>query len=168
MSNHNQLIVLICALCCLGEYAIAAQDEPIQIHSDYMQFDINTGNSIYLGNVRFVQGKIDLSGDRVNVSSKDGKVIKVHVEGTPARYQDSNESGRVLAQSQQMDYEVTENRLTMQGSARLEQDERLVQSQQIIYDTAKKLILAGKSFGADDGKADRVNITLTPKKDRAP
>ena len=168
MSNLKQLFAFASLLTGAGLFAIADAAEQIQIHADYMQFDINTGNSTYQGNVRFIQGKIDLSGDRVNVSSKDGKVIKVHVEGTPARYHDSNETGRVLAESEQMDYAISNSKLTLLGKARLEQDERVVQSQQIIYDTEKKLILAGKASSEKTDKADRVNITLTPKKDRAP
>ena len=168
MSSLKLPVTLISLMCGICFYAIAAPDQQIHIQADNMRFDINSGDSIYQGNVRFVQGNIDLSGDRVNVKSKDGKIINVQVTGSPARYHDSTESGRVLAESEQMDYAVTENKLTMRGTARLEQDARVVQSQQIIYDTEKKLILAGKSPGKKGGETDRVNITLTPKKDRTP
>jgi lipopolysaccharide export system protein LptA len=168
MTNLKQLMVTICLACVPGLVASVEPGEQIQIHADYMQFDINTGDSVYRGNVHFVRGKVELSGDRVNVSSKDGEVIRVKVEGTPARYHDSNETGRVLAESERMDYAVTQGKLTLLGTARLEQDDRVVQSQQIIYDTEKKLILAGKSSSQNAGQVDRVNITLTPKKDRTP
>jgi len=146
----------------------AADEKQILIHADSMQLDINTGSSVYHGNVSFTQGNIRLSGDTVTVNSKDGGISAVFIEGAPARYTDTSPQGRVLAESSTMEYSVAKNQLNMLGSARLEQADRVVQSQHILYDTEKQLILAGQPAGETSDPEQRVNIILTPKKDRTP
>ena len=142
--------------------------EKILIRADTMQLDINTGSSVYRGNVSFTQGTIQLSGDTVTVNSKEGRIKEVRIEGSPARYRDTSIIGHVLAESTNMDYLVTDNQLSMLGAARLEQGDRVVRSQRILYDTEKQLILAGQTASEITDPEQRVNITLTPKKDRTP
>ena len=48
--------------------------------------------------------------------------------------------------------------------ASLEQSDHTVESERIIYDTAKKIIIAGKVNAEKNDSEQRVNITLTPKK----
>jgi lipopolysaccharide export system protein LptA len=160
----------IALICLLGSsLQVSAEDRSqVLIHADSMQLDINTGNSVYRGNVSFVQGSTRLSGDTVTVNSKNGSINTVKIEGSPARYSDTSPAGRVLAESSRMEYSVLNNQLSMEGAARLEQDDRVVQSQHIIYDTEKQLILAGQPAGETSDPDQRVNIILTPKKDRTP
>lgn len=146
----------------------AENEQQILIRADSMKFDINAGSSVYRGNVSFVQAGIKLSGDVITVNSKDGSIDQIKVEGSPAHYSDASPDGPVLAESASMDYSVSNHQLSMQGEARLEQGDRVVQSQHIIYDTDKKLILAGQPAGESSDPEQRVNITLTPKKDRTP
>jgi lipopolysaccharide export system protein LptA len=148
----------------------ADNKEQILIHADTMKLDINTGSSVYRGNVSFTQGKIEIHGDTVTVTSKNGSINEVKIEGDPARYIDTSVSNRILAESTHMNYRVEDNKLDMQGKARLEQGDRLVQSEKILYDTKKQIILAGQS-PSDTSTSDpshRVNIILTPKKERTP
>lgn len=160
--------VVLCVSIVIGAHYAIAAGEQIQIHADSMQLDINSGDSIYQGNVSFVQGNIELTGSRVIVSSKNGEIIRVNVEGMPAHYNNANANGSILAESETMEYVVAENRLSMLGDARLEQDDRVVQSHHIIYDTKKQVILAGKSTSGESAPNERVNITLTPRKDKTP
>ena len=57
----------------------------------------------------------------------------------------------------------------MTVNANLKQPDHQVSSQKIVYDTEKKIVIAGDksetSTGSDNKQ--RVNITLTPKKDPA-
>lgn len=163
---HPELRSVILGMACLCASLTVAAAEQIQIHADYMQLNINTGESIYQGNVSFVQGQVELSGSKITINSRDGEITQVQVEGEPARYRNTNVNGRVLAESERMDYVVSQNQLTMLGTARLEQDDRVVQSQRIIYDTNAQLIIAGKTSGSDNADVERVNITLTPRKDK--
>ena len=59
----------------------------------------------------------------------------------------------------QMEFQADKNRLILSDKARLEQAGSVVESDQIIYDTIKEVVIAG-----DDKANKRVNITITPDK----
>jgi len=58
----------------------------------------------------------------------------------------------------------------MTVNANLKQPDHQVSSQKIVYDTEKKIVIAGdkgSTTSTESGTSQRVNITLTPKKDPA-
>ena len=71
-----------------------------------------------------------------------------------------------------MVYTASQNKLIMTINANLKQPDHQVSSQKIVYDTEKKIVIAGDKDGPSISKTgsdknQRVNITLTPKKDPA-
>jgi lipopolysaccharide export system protein LptA len=151
---------------------VKQQDIPEKIHidADQMKLNITSGNSVYTGNVKVTQGDLVLTGDRVTLTQIDNTLQKFTVIGKPARYNHVTEDGQtIIAESDQMVYTASENRLVMTRNARLEQPDHLVSSQKIIYDTLNKIVMAGDVGDRDavDGESSpnnqRVNITLTPK-----
>lgn len=160
--------ILVCLLngFLLNE-VMAENGDEIQIRADYMKFDLESGSSTYEGNVSIVQGGIRLTGEKVVISrdqNNASEISDIEVAGNPARYQqDENTANKVNAASQHMKYSTRESRLVMTDNARLEQSDHIVESQHIVYDTDKKVIIAGKE-GSEKAPGERVNITLTPKK----
>jgi lipopolysaccharide export system protein LptA len=149
----------------------ASPASEIKIKADYMAFDLETGKNLYEGNVSIVQGSIELTGDKVTILRSNNKVSEIEVTGNPAHYlQDENTENIVRAISQQIHYSAQKNRLVLIDNASLEQSDHTVKSQRIVYDTEKKMIIAGqagdeKSTEENNGSKQRVDITLTPKKD---
>lgn len=144
--------------------------EKILISADHMQLNTISGNSVYTGNVKISQGELVLSGDKVTLKQSDGAIEELTVTGKPARYNNVNEKGEPIeAESEQMVYTASQNKLVMTKNARLTQPDHHVSSQKIIYDTQKKIILAGDKSGTPaEGQSDpeqRVKIILTPKTD---
>lgn len=138
--------------------------DEVKIQADTMKLDLETGSSTYKGNVSIIQGSIKLTGEKVTITRKNNEIHNIRVEGNPARYlQDENTDNRVHATSQHMKYIAQKNRLVLTGDASLEQADQTVKSQRIVYDTQNKFIIAGKRSSPEQ-TGDRVNITLTPKK----
>ena len=144
--------------------------EKIFIDADHMQLNIETGYSVYTGNVRIRQGELKLTGDKVTVQQSDDEIQRITVIGKPAHYDHVTEKGEnIQAQSERMVYTASQNELVMTINAQLKQPDNQVNSQKIIYDTEKKIVIAGDKNGSfsSDSEPDsrqRVNITLTPKK----
>ncbi len=142
--------------------------EKIFIDADHMQMNINSGKSVYTGNVKVSQGELVLTGDKVILKSSDEEVERLTVLGKPARYNHVTEAGETIkAQSEHMVYIASQNKLIMTINAQLQQAELKLSSQKITYDTQKKIIIAGTDDGTTGNKTEqtqRVNITLTPKK----
>lgn len=160
-------LMLLALLNPLTSFSISDEKE-IQIQADTMKFDLETGSSIYKGNVSIVQGTIKLTGENVIITRKNNEILDIKVDGDPAHYlQDENTDNKVHAISQHMKYTAQTHRLVLTVNASLEQSNQTVVSQRIVYDTQNKIIIAGKDgdSGQPGQKGDRVNITLTPKKD---
>jgi lipopolysaccharide export system protein LptA len=144
--------------------------EKIYIDADYMQLNIETGYSVYTGNVNIKQGELILTGDKVTIQQSREEVERITVSGKPAHYNHITDKGEnIQAESEKMVYTASQNKLVMTINANLKQPDHQVSSQKIVYDTEKKIVIAGDkretSKGSDNKQ--RVNITLTPKKDPA-
>ena len=143
-----------------------AKTEKIFINADHMQMNIESGLSIYTGNVKFSQGELVLTGDKVTVVQRNNEVESVTVIGRPAYYNHVTETGdNIQAQSQKMIYIADKNELTLTVNAQVKQTDHKVNSQRIVYDTLKKIIIAGEKSASSDSPDEnqRVKITLTPK-----
>ena len=166
-------------LFCLQTNSYAADSiEKVLISADHMQLNIKSGHSVYTGNVRISQGKMVLTGDEVTLEQKNNDVESITVTGKPARYTNVTEKGEpVEAVSEHMFYHASQNKLEMTTNARLKQTGHQISSQKIIYDTLKRIIIAGgndthsmnsdpkANNGNNNAKQNqRVNITLTPEK----
>ena len=93
--------------------------------------------------------------------------------GKPAHYNHVTKDGQnIQAESERMVYTASQNKLVMTIDARLKQPDHQVSSQRIVYDTLKKIVVAGDKNGSPStdigsNSKQRVNITLTPKKEPA-
>lgn len=154
--------------------------EKIFISADHMYLNIKSGDSVYTGNVKISQGKLVLTGNKMTVEQSNNEIDRLTVTGKPARYNHVTEKGEIInAESEHMVYIASQNKLIMTVNAILKQPDNQVSSQKIIYDTQKEIIIAGEKSAAasDEAGADtrtgpkerqRVNITLTPKKQLQP
>jgi lipopolysaccharide export system protein LptA len=146
-------------------------EEKIFLDADHVQLNIETGYSVYTGNVKISQGDLKLSGDTVTVQQNKNEVERITVDGKPAHYSNITEKGEsIQAESEHMVYTASNNELVMTINAKLNQPGNTVSSQTIVYDTKKKVVIAGDKTGeysSKDGTDDkqRVQITLTPKKE---
>ena len=174
MYRHNKIHLILCRTAVLAWALLHSPagftdssniEADIRVEADYMKFDMETGSSVYKGNVKVSQNGIVLSGETVTIQHQKNKIQTINVSGQPARYiQDNNGENKIHATSQHMQYFTDEHRLIMTVNARLQQPNHTIESQHIAYDTKSKTVIAGSSNGQNI-PAGRVNITLTPKKD---
>lgn len=144
-------------------------EEEVDISADHMHLNIESGNSVYTGNVKVSQGKLVLTGDKITVQQNNNAVDQITVIGKPARYNHVTDDGEIVtAESEQMVYKAVDKELVLTINATLKQPDHSVSSQKIIYNTEKRIIVAGdknEPKSSDAGTSgNRVNITLTPKK----
>jgi lipopolysaccharide export system protein LptA len=163
---------LLTLLLCASAMVNAAQNsqEKIFIDADHVHFNIESGYSVYTGNVKISQGELTLTGDRVTVQQNNNEVEQITVIGKPAHYHNLTEKGETVeAESEHMLYTASENKLLLTINAEVRQPDQTIKSQRIVYDTEKKIATAGnKDASTSDGPIDanqRVRITLTPKKE---
>ena len=161
---HLKLAAAIALICNIALPASADRlfakpsNAPVNIYADQMSYNIKTGISEYIGNVRVTQEKIELTGDKVVANTNESSLKTIKVTGAPAIYRQQAEDGSFInAKSEVMEYLADENMLVLTINARLEQAGHVVESQRIVYDTVKEVVIAG-----DKQPGKRVNITITP------
>ncbi len=143
--------------------------EKIFLSADRMQMDINSGKSIYTGNVKITQGGLVLTGDKVTLKRSQEEIERITIIGKPAHYKQATETGQsITAQSEHMVYIASENKLILTVNAHLQQPDIKLSSHKIVYNTQDQTVIAGGNDGATSTdaqkkQAQRVNITLTPK-----
>ena len=169
MNPMNRLsticLVIFLGLCLHGKSWADISAEKIYVDADHMQANIETGISVYTGNVMVTQGKLVLSGDKIVVVQQNNEVERITVTGKPAHYNHVTDRGEVIeADSENMVYDVSKNTLVLTINAELKHPEHYISSQKIIYNTLTKVAVAGAkdaARGKDD--SNRVKITLSPK-----
>ena len=169
MNPMNRLSLICLALVLIvplqGKSWAAVSTEKIYVDADHMQANIETGVSVYTGNVKVTQGELVLSGDRIIVIQQNNEVERITVTGKPAHYNHVTERGEVIeADSEKMVYNVSNNTLVLTINAELKHPEHYISSQKIIYNTLTKVAVAGDKSAADSSDENkRVKITLSPK-----
>jgi lipopolysaccharide export system protein LptA len=165
-SRINKLSIVLAVLATAPLASLAEQrlvrdtSAPVNIQADHMKYELQSGISEYTGNVRVSQSDIELTGDKVIAIQQDKVVKNIKVSGSPATYRQRSEDGNYIqAQSRQMEYKADQNRLVLTDKAKLEQAGSIMESDQIIYDTVKQVVIAG-----DEKANKRVNITIKPDK----
>lgn len=167
-------LVFLAGLSLFCTHMITRAEEPVEkiyIDADHMQLNIETGYSVYTGNVKITQGELKLTGDKVTLQQSNDEIERITVTGRPAHYNHVTEKGEnIQAESEYMVYTASQNKLVMTINAKLKQPDHQVSSQKIVYDTKKKIVIAGDKKGSSSSDSgsntnQRVNITLTPKKE---
>ncbi len=158
--------VLLSALPVVAWGLSTDSDQPMVIEADSAELDDRSGVSTYQGNVRIVQGTMELTGDKLTVHMENDRVNRVLVDGSPATYKQrpDGKTQDVNASARHMEYYTDPEKVTLENDARVEQNGDTLSGERIIYDIAKNQV------SADGGsKPDRrVRITLQPKNKKTP
>lgn len=170
LANTGTAIALLFAAGLWAPPALAIESDkhqPIRIQADAGSADDAAGTYIYRGNVTITQGTLNVTADEVEILTRDDTIIRIVASADSpklARYkqQTNHESEMVYADAREITYLVQEEQLHLSGNARVQQVENVFSGELLHYDMARGIVdlLAGPD------PDDRVNMTITPKKDQ--
>ena len=152
------LLLLPCQL-----WALATdRDQPIEVEADQLEVREQERVSIYQGNVKLVQGSLEINADRVVIHFNEANDLTLmEMTGTPAtlRQLDDNQQ-EMLGEAKQIDYTQSKSLLELRNSARLSLAGDIVESDLIRINTENNSLQAG-SMESDQ----RVKMLIQPKQD---
>lgn len=164
--THRLLLLAILSCPVLSPALESDSSQPIRIQADAAMVDKLEGTSFYRGNVVINQGTLKVAADEVEIHTLDSEVIQIIATaadepGKLARYEQqiNAEKDMVSAQARKITYLVQEERLHLSGTARLEQAGDEFTGDLLYYDLGRGIVNLNS-----DGGADRINMTITPKK----
>jgi len=153
----------------VSQQAVALEGDrskPIDIKADEAELRREENISIYRGDVRMVQGSIEITGDKVTIHhAQTERPLRAVVVGNPATYSQLRKKGgkRVHARAQRLEYSATEDAIELEGQAKVTQDSEQVTGGYIRWNIADAHIIAERRGGSGDGDGgERVHIELSP------
>lgn len=158
-------------LTCLATGASALpgdRDQPIHITADQALRDEQKGHTVYSGNVRMIQGSMEVDADRITVWHTEQDADKIVARGGPARMRQQPEIDQELvhAQADTITYWHRSQKVNLNENARIEQRGDIVTGDLIVYFIERQLIKAESGKRADSGRVEVVIQPATQQGDR--
>jgi len=167
---HLKLLLLFTCLVSTPLFAQSTDKEaPVHIEADRVEMHERDDLSIYKGNVKITKGSIRISGDKILIKSRDGKLDHIKVNGQPATFFQINDlNEEVSAQSIEMMYLAENSMLELKQQALLVKNQNKFSSEHIIYDAHNDIVKAGHDNKTSNNDKPRVKITLHPEQTSEP
>ncbi len=131
------------------------RQERIQISADGGAYDMRTGVQTLVGNVRIVQGDLDVRADEGRAYRTDEGLQRVELFGDPTTWRMRMEDGSIATgRSLQIIYDLLENQITMIGDARIEDAQGSFTGATITYNLGTERIegTGGVEFTIEPGE----------------
>lgn len=138
------------------------RQQPIHISADSAQIDDNTGTTTYKGNVLMKQGTLEIRAANVDLYRINDEVSQIIATGSPAnfRQQPSLDQAMTDAFGEKLDYQITDQTVTITGKARVEQAGDTFSGERIVYQMDKAIVNAYSGKGSS---GQRVQMIIQPK-----
>ena len=134
------------------------RDQPIAVEADNLEIREQENISIYEGNVKLIQGSLDIVSDRLVIHfNKANELVRMEMTGNPARFLQLDDQRREMrGEGQRIEYLESGSVLRLEGAARFSHDGDTVESEWIHINTEDDTIQAGSK------EKDRVRMVIQP------
>ena len=139
------------------------KDQPMDVESDRVDIDDNTGVNNFRGNAVVTQGSMRIEADTITVYKKNKDNVDVIIatgNRVVYRQRPDNKPEDIIAKAMKMEYYVQKDKIILLKKALVIQGRDTFTGDNIEYDMKHDIVL-GKT--SPSGK-DRVKITIQPKK----
>ncbi len=141
------------------------RDQAIEIEADHLEVREQEKISIYEGNVKLVQGSLNISSDRLVIHFNDANELTLmEMTGQPARFRQlDNARQEMLGEAEQIDYTESESLLELRRSAYFNHAGDVIKSDFIRFNTDTNGIEAGGTQ-----PDERVKMVIKPRQKQTP
>lgn len=127
--------------------ALAAESdfkEQIKVRSEQQFLDGKNKTMVFRGQVKIMQGSLNIGAERLEVFANNGKGNEVYIAtGNPATYSQTKADGtRISAKANKIEYTQGKRLLTLTGNAEAQQDGSLVKGQSIVFNMVNEQLMA--------------------------
>ena len=162
-----RLIALVLLLLPVGSPRALSTDseQPISVEADNLEIRDAENISIHDGNVKLVQGSLEIDSDRLVIHFSDAnELLLMEMTGSPVHYRQLDDQQReMLGEARRMEYRKSESVLEMRESAWFSHAGDRIESDLIRINTRDNSLQAGS---ADSDK--RVKMLIQPRQGGAP
>jgi lipopolysaccharide export system protein LptA len=143
----------------------ADRDQPIQLEADQVTIDDIGQTSTFTGNVKLTQGTMQLLGDKINVSRKEGGFKLVNIYGNTASFRQKREGLEEFIEGygEHIEYDTRNATVDFYGRARVKRALDEVRGEHITYSMKTETFQVSGAPASPDTPAQRVRAVLLPK-----
>lgn len=140
--------------------ASADKNLPIEVEADSLEVRDDDNISIYSGNVRLVQGTLNVRSDKLVIHFDDDKnLVLMEMTGAPASFRQLDEDNKeMIGEADKLDYFEPKSLLVLEGNARFSNDGDLIEGSTISINTENDNLQA-----ASPEPDKRVRVVIQPK-----
>jgi len=163
MKIASMAFVIICLAVFASMSAFAAsadKAQPIEVEADSLEVRDSDNISIYSGNVRLVQGTLNVRSDKLVIHFDDDKnLVLMEMTGSPASFRQlDDENKEIIGEADKLDYFEPKSLLVLKGNARFSNDGDLIEGSMISINTEND------NLQATSPEPDkRVHVVIQPK-----
>ena len=141
------------------------REQPIEVEADRLEVRDQENISIYEGNVKLVQGSLNIRSDRLIIHFNDANELTLmELTGQPASLRQlDNEQQEMLGEALEIDYIASSSVLELRRSAFFRHAGDLIESELIRVNTATNSIEAGGT-----SSDERVKMVIKPRQNPKP
>jgi lipopolysaccharide export system protein LptA len=167
LQKNKRLLALLVLLlhAPLGLAERADRDKPVQLDADQMTIDDAKQTSTFSGSVKLSQGTMQLLGDRIVVTQKEG-YTQATVYGNPASFKQKREGleDYVAGYSERILYDARNETVDFYTQARIKRDQDEVRGEHISYSVKTEIFqVTGSPGTSPNTPSKRVRAILQPK-----
>lgn len=133
------------------------RDQPMTIDAgDFDGIVADSAVTRYRDDVHIVQGSLDIRADTADITTRDGEISRVVLNGSPATLRQVDDAGDPMeARASRIDYDLSGNSIVLTGSVRVEQPRGNLSGERVVYNLDTGQINAG-------GEGGRVRTVIQP------
>lgn len=170
MSNKSRFLSLSTALgflVCLSMSGVVAlpedRNQPIRITADSAVRDEQLGETRYLGSVELTQGSLRIIADTLILQHQGTETQLITATGSPASLRQTPEpqSAPVQATARKIEFNQSEDKVTLTDDARIEQDGAIVTGAVIDYVLTEQRVTA-TGAPSEQNSGQRVEMVIPP------
>ena len=164
-NNQNTLILLTLLLCVYTTQVLSLKSDnsaPIHIEADQVDLDQNKGIARYRGNVRLVQGSININANIIQIYTKNGHMDYAKIHGSKnklARFEQQTQIGKTISgEAELIIMQNGSSEIIFKGTATVNDGLNKISGAVIHHNTKQHKIIADNN----GQKFERVKIIFLP------
>ncbi len=176
----NTFSLFSIAMLTVYSFSIFAQTEDIEVDTTQKQIDSiltdfqktisatsrdqmldgKAKTSVFIDNVLITQGSLKINADRVEADASKGQGNEViSAVGTPASYEQRLEDGSLVqAQANLIKYDVATKVISLEGAARITQNDSTVSADSISYNMVQEQIVANTNADSQQSVTTVISV----------
>ena len=134
----------------------------LELTADSIEYDVETGNSIYRGNVVIKQGDAQIYGEVIEIKTQDGVIKNLVTKQGPGGFTLKMKDNDVLeGRAQYLSYDASKRIIRLRGDAHVKKNKQDIKGHEFVYDMKRGVL----HVSSDESSRVKMLLDIAPQKE---